>query len=365
MEPSATTAREQLEQAQLRRHFHWTTVGIAAIATAIAALDILSRVASGMPPVAPITVFILIAGLAAGVANRLVPRGQIWPGILLITGWAAVLVLYIAPQVGEIFTALIVILGVCFTLPYVTSRQLRLLTVGGLVVGVAGLCLAQDWSAGSAANALIRVGQRSLLLGLILWLLWLFHQRLHASLAEAQGANGELDAIRHRLEDQVAARTADLQQAFAEVASRAADQARMLEELDRKERVIRELSVPVLPVAADVLVMPLIGNLDADRLNTLMGEALAAIARRTTRFLILDITGVPMIDSQVAQSLIATVQAVRLLGARSLLVGVRPEVAQTIVGLNLQIEGMLPFGDLQAALAFALAARQANGLSPG
>ena len=73
----------------------------------------------------------------------------------------------------------------------------------------------------------------------------------------------------------------------------------------------------------------------------------------------LDITGVPVIDSQVAQSLLAVVQATRLLGARVLLVGIRPEVAQAVVGLGLELSGLATYRDLQSALG-SMAAHRAD-----
>jgi rsbT co-antagonist protein RsbR len=97
--------------------------------------------------------------------------------------------------------------------------------------------------------------------------------------------------------------------------------------------------------------MPLIGALDSMRLQHLQEQALRALERTRARSLLLDITGVPVVDSQVAQGLLIVVNAARLLGAEVLLVGIRPEVAQTIVGLGLHLPGMRTYSDLQAALA--------------
>ncbi len=96
--------------------------------------------------------------------------------------------------------------------------------------------------------------------------------------------------------------------------------------------------------------MPLIGALDTVRLQMLQEQALRAIERSNARQLILDITGAPVVDSQVAQGLIAEVQAARLLGAEAVLVGVRPEVAQTMVGLGLALPGLRTYADLQTAM---------------
>jgi rsbT co-antagonist protein RsbR len=152
------------------------------------------------------------------------------------------------------------------------------------------------------------------------------------------------------LEQRVGERTVDLQRALDEVEARAQEQARLLAENQQQRETIREMSVPVLPVADSTLVMPLVGALDADRLRLLQDQALRAIERGSAHLLILDITGVPIVDNQVAEGLIMVVQAAGLLGTEVLLVGVRPEVAQTIVGLGLSLSGLRTFSDLRGAL---------------
>ena len=105
-----------------------------------------------------------------------------------------------------------------------------------------------------------------------------------------------------------------------------------------------------LPVSATTLVMPLVGALDSARLQLVQEQALRSIERTGSQRLVLDITGVPLVDSQVAQGLLAVVQAARLLGAEAVLVGVRPEVAQTMVGLGLSLPGLRAYADLQTAV---------------
>src|SRR5205085_9558836 len=84
------------------------------------------------------------------------------------------------------------------------------------------------------------------------------------------------------------------------------------DENKQQRATILEISVPVLPISADTLVMPLVGALDSGRLRQLHEQALHALERSSARRLLLDITGVPVVDSQVAQGLILTVQAGRL-----------------------------------------------------
>jgi rsbT co-antagonist protein RsbR len=145
-------------------------------------------------------------------------------------------------------------------------------------------------------------------------------------------------------------RTADVQAALKVIRSRADEQARLLAEVERQRTTIRALSIPVIPISASTLVIPLVGALDGERLQMLREQALQALQRTGARYLMLDTTGVPVVDSEVAQGIIAVVQAARLLGAEVVLVGIRPEVAQAIVGLSLNMQGMRAFGDLQSAL---------------
>ena len=173
-----------------------------------------------------------------------------------------------------------------------------------------------------------------------------------ASLATAfNSMTAQLHQTMESLEQRVTDRTVDLQCALDEVEKRAREQEQLIEENRQQRETIREMSVPVLPVTSSTLVMPLVGALDTARLRLLQDQALRAIERAPIRTLILDITGVPLVDSQVAQGLLMVVQAARLLGTEVLLVGIRPEVAQAIVGLGMSLPGLRAYNDLQSALS--------------
>jgi rsbT co-antagonist protein RsbR len=139
----------------------------------------------------------------------------------------------------------------------------------------------------------------------------------------------------------VAERTTALQAALAEVQARADEQALLLAELEQQRGTIREISVPVIPISATTLVMPLVGALDTARMRQVQEQA---------HHLILDITGVPIVDDQVAKGLLTVMEAARLLGTQVMLVGIRPEVAQAIIGLGLNLQGIYTASDLQSAL---------------
>lgn len=182
----------------------------------------------------------------------------------------------------------------------------------------------------------------------------LTQQAVNRSEADQEAARVSTIALEQangQLETQVAERTASLQQALAAIEQRAADQERMLAEIGQQRATIREMSTPVLPLSRHTLVMPLVGALDTARLQNLQEQALSAIEQRRARHLLLDVTGVPVVDSQVAQGLISVVNAAKLLGAQVTLVGVRPEVAQAIVSLGLDLSAVQTEQDLETAMS--------------
>jgi rsbT co-antagonist protein RsbR len=117
---------------------------------------------------------------------------------------------------------------------------------------------------------------------------------------------------------------------------------------------LRELSTPLIPIAEGVVVMPLIGSMDSVRAGQVMETLLEGVSANRARVAILDITGLPVVDSQVANVLIQAAQAVQLLGADVLLTGIGPEVAQTLVGIGASLSNLHTPGTLQAGIAAAL-----------
>lgn len=118
--------------------------------------------------------------------------------------------------------------------------------------------------------------------------------------------------------------------------------------------LLAELSTPLIPISDRVMVMPLVGSLDSRRAQQIMESLLAGIASSRADTAIIDITGVPMVDTQVANALLRSAQAVRLLGARVILTGIRPEVAQTLVGLGVDLSGLATHSSLRDGIAAVL-----------
>jgi anti-anti-sigma factor len=117
---------------------------------------------------------------------------------------------------------------------------------------------------------------------------------------------------------------------------------------------VREMSIPVIPLQDRVLVLPLVGTIDSERARDLTERLLEAVRQTRALVILLDITGVPVVDTAVAQAIIQAANAARLLGAEVVLVGVRSEVAQTLVTLGVSMEGLVTKSNLQSGIAYAL-----------
>jgi rsbT co-antagonist protein RsbR len=127
--------------------------------------------------------------------------------------------------------------------------------------------------------------------------------------------------------------------------------------VDERERVIRqqqdairELSTPVLPVRERLLVLPIIGVLDAERAQQLTEQLLTGIRTHRAKVVVMDITGAPDIDETVANHLVQTVDASRLMGASVIITGLSPKIAQTLVTIGVDLSKMNTIGDLQGGL---------------
>lgn len=133
------------------------------------------------------------------------------------------------------------------------------------------------------------------------------------------------------------------------------EQARLQQEMIHVQaRMLAELSTPLIPINKEVLVMPLIGSLDQTRSANVIHTLLAGITRSRARVAILDITGVPGLDTRSADAILRAARAVRLLGAEVILTGIRPEVAQTLVTLGADLGGIVTRGTLEDGIAFAM-----------
>jgi anti-anti-sigma regulatory factor/HAMP domain-containing protein len=153
----------------------------------------------------------------------------------------------------------------------------------------------------------------------------------------------------HDLEQQVA--TAQDARAVAEDAQSIIRA--QLVEMEDQCAAIRESSVSVLPVTSTTLVTPLVGVLNRERLALLERHVLENLQRVGARHLLLDMTNVPLVDSQVARGLLRVTRAARLLGVAAVLVGIRPEVAQTMLDLGINFGTITTSNSLESSIAYA------------
>ena len=122
----------------------------------------------------------------------------------------------------------------------------------------------------------------------------------------------------------------------------------------RQQQELLELSTPVVKLWDGVLAVPMIGTLDSGRTQLVMETLLQRIVETGSALAIIDITGVPTVDTLVAQHLLKTVTAIRLMGADAIISGIRPQIAQTIVHLGIDLEGITTKATLADALALAM-----------
>lgn len=164
-------------------------------------------------------------------------------------------------------------------------------------------------------------------------------------LAGAALRNARLDAAlareRAQLEARVEERTREREALLSEV-------------IQAQERRLDELSTPVLPIAENILVMPLIGEMDEQRSIRFQQAALEGAAGRGAEYVIIDITGVKTLDAAFARVLLASASALGLLGARAVITGVSPQVAVMLVELDARLDRLVTCGTLQRGISYAM-----------
>jgi anti-anti-sigma regulatory factor len=195
---------------------------------------------------------------------------------------------------------------------------------------------------------------RILAIGLMGVLAWLAASNLleaiddaRRNLERAQLHQAELERARQSLSQQVRERTRDLENALTDVQESMFEQAALLDAL-------RAQAIPVVPLFGQVIAVPVIGILDAVRAEQVLSSLLEGVEQYNARIVLLDITGVPVVDESAAQGLAEAVGGARLLGAECVLVGVNPEIAGKLVDLGVDLSQLTSRGDMEAGLRYAL-----------
>jgi rsbT co-antagonist protein RsbR len=169
------------------------------------------------------------------------------------------------------------------------------------------------------------------------------------------------DAAEEVLRERLAACERERDQLRAQLEDLSSRQQSFDEELQRREAIIdaqasalAELSTPLIPLKEGVLLMPLVGAIDSRRAQQVMEALLEGIGSYQAETAILDITGVRVVDTQVADALLRAARAAKLLGATVFLSGISAEIAQTLVQLGADLSQVVTFGTLQTAVSRAL-----------
>lgn len=293
---------------------------------------------------------------AAGIA--MARRGQIG-----VAAWALIVMLIVADVAviglaGEVsntpFFLLLPIVVAGLLLP--PSQVALVCMIAGLALAGALMSLPRELFVLQVVREDVQDSASLLLFGALTSLLGAVSARLslraaqHAQ-AAAEQSSAQLERANSLLEARVAERTAALEQSLVAQQAQAAELRDSLARQQSLNELVSALSLPIIPVRSNVLVAPLVGNLDSLRAQQLIDEVLQQIELRRARAIILDITGVAIVDTQLAHTLLRTADAARLLGAQTVLVGIRPEVAQTLVGLGADLGRLSTAATLQDGLA--------------
>ncbi|EFR97565.1 modulator protein RsbR, partial [Listeria ivanovii FSL F6-596] len=122
-----------------------------------------------------------------------------------------------------------------------------------------------------------------------------------------------------------------------------------------QKSALQELSAPLLPIFEKISVMPLIGTIDTERAKLIIENLLIGVVKNRSEVVLIDITGVPVVDTMVAHHIIQASEAVRLVGCQAMLVGIRPEIAQTIVNLGIELDQIITTNTMKKGMERALA----------
>ncbi|XXX80375.1 AAA family ATPase [Sorangium sp. So ce134] len=181
------------------------------------------------------------------------------------------------------------------------------------------------------------------------------YARVEAMRQELQRSNASLAQDVASQTEQLRAANAQLTRELAERERAERERAALQEEVLRAHKArLLELSSPIIPITDRILVMPLIGQMDAERAEQMLSTALEGAEAHQAEVVIIDITGIRAVDTGVASTLLRAAGALRLLGTRVVLTGVRAEVAQALVALDIDLGDLVTMGTLRSGIAYAL-----------
>lgn len=335
MQPSTATVdptREHL--AQLMQFLNWLTPVIFVFSlvyagTALIFGDIATGISSGV---------IFGYGVVLLAARWSLAQKQVQISVQLVClGFlASALMIVLAQPLLYPNMVIIPLLVVAIALPYLHGsalwRLLVLCWVAVVVIAAIGIWRGVTSEVPRWFTNLLQVSTIAGTTAFGLFLLWQFHRRLARLFHEMQATHSEL------------------QQAYTEVQERANTQSQLLAALEQQHSTIDALSVPILPIAKQTWLLPLLGWIDQQRLEAIQARTLDTLYTERGRLLIVDMTGITSLAHEIATGLRDLVQSVRLLGAEVVIVGIRAEVAQTMTQSAVLIEGVRVERDVTVAL---------------
>jgi len=293
-----------------------------------------------------ILVILTIAGITAigcGLTLFLLARNsQLWQAIAAFGVMVIACEVAIAVWLPELSLSVIPFLAIVILLAGLQGQRRFSILILLICVGVAALILTLNQSTKNLPieRNLLTFLEVSSIVALFI-ALWAFLDRILAAQMQA------LQIAEQRAEEAEAARNT-AETARQEIERRALEQQRLLE-------LVAVLELPVLTIDERVLLVPLVGHLDSRRAEALRQRVLKVVAERRAQAVIIDVSGITIIDTAVARALIDTATAIRLLGARTLISGIGPAVAQTLVHLNIGLEEVVTAPNPEAALRLARA----------
>lgn len=335
----------------------WMFLGI--LVASVLSIPVGSSLAS--TPAGQLTIAVATAALlpCVAVAWYLLRKGRFELSVILMTlGWEACLAIYLIVLGLTSSGPILLIFALPVTLAgLLTRRSGLLIALGGELLIVALVAVLEvmtpplaGFAPPQSISTLLVFAVFLLGIGLLSVLLLFFTGSLRTALQTALTREQELEQVRARQVIVIDEQTASLRATIETVEYQKAQLAQTVEELEVQQAVIRSLSAPILPVFPGVLVPPIVGTIDHERASVLQQNVLKAVEMQHAHHVIFDVTGILYIDEPVANTLIQTAAAVNLLGANVIMVGIRPEVAQTLSALGLVFQNIVTYANLQEAV---------------
>ncbi|WP_322814647.1 STAS domain-containing protein [Chloroflexus sp.] len=335
----------QTSQSLLDQVFHQIVrniaLGVGVIAAVVVPIELSTFVLMNNTLLAIAAAISATVGIGSGCTVFLLDRGQpLWQGILPFVALILIAEIMVALWLPELYMSAAPFIVVAILLVSLINRRAFTISilVVCIVITVILLLISQSAPEAKIPAPMFSFLQASSLVALFV-AVWIFLDRIIAAQMQL------LQIADQRANDAEAARQ-QTELARQEIELRANEQQRLLE-------LVAVLELPILTIDDRVLLAPLVGNLDSRRADALRQRVLERLAELRAHTVIIDITGITVIDTAVAKALIDTATAIRLLGAHTIISGIRPTVAQTLVHLNTGLHEITTAPNPEAALRLA------------